>query len=53
MKLVGDMSDLEASDWQDYRSTIIVPNREPNRSFGAYAVAARRRKVMCPAAAEK
>jgi hypothetical protein len=52
MELVSDMRELHADDWADYRSTIVVPNEDPDRPFGAYAVAARTRKRgMCPVAA--
>jgi hypothetical protein len=52
MELVGDMGELQVDDWADYRSTIVVPNEDPDRPFGAYAVAARKgRRSICPATA--
>lgn len=52
MKFVSDMHELQDQDWADYRSTIVVPNKNPDRPFGAYAIAARkRRQTTCPAAA--
>lgn len=52
MELVSDMRELQADDWADYRSTIVVPNEDPDRPFGAYAVAARKRnRGTCPVAA--
>jgi hypothetical protein len=40
---VADLSGLAESDWTDYRDTIAVPNSNPARPFGGYAVAARKR----------
>jgi len=52
MEFLGDMRELHDTDWADYRSTIVVPNEDPNRAFGGYAVAARkRRQTTCPATA--
>jgi hypothetical protein len=51
MKCMGDMHQLQDSDWADYHSTIVVPNENPDRAFGAYAVTARkRRQTTCPVA---
>jgi hypothetical protein len=36
------MDGLMDRDWSDYRTTIVVPNEDPGRSFGSYAVKARK-----------
>jgi hypothetical protein len=52
MSLVPSADGLSAEDWDDYRTTIAVPNLNPDRPFGAYATGARkRRKTSCPFAA--
>jgi hypothetical protein len=52
MQFVSNMDGLQESDWADYRSTIVVPNDDPDRVLGTYALSARkRRRSMCPAAA--
>ncbi len=52
MNVVNDMHGLQDSDWDDYRSTIVVPNEDQDRKFGTYAVAVRKqRPAVCPAAA--
>ena len=49
MKFMGDMRQLQNDDWTDYHATIVVPNEDPDRAFGAYAVTARkRRQTACP-----
>jgi hypothetical protein len=41
--------DFTDADWDEYKRTIVEPNSDPDRPYGAYAVAARRRrKTMCP-----
>jgi hypothetical protein len=46
-----NMAEFTASDWADYQTTIAAPNEDPDRDFGAYAVAARRRaRNRCPVA---
>ena len=46
---VADLTGLIESDWADYENTIVVPNNDPARSFGAYAVSARKRSIVgCP-----
>jgi hypothetical protein len=37
------LAEMAASDWADYETTIAVPNERPNRAYGGYAVAARKR----------
>ena len=49
LALVDGMAAMSAADWADYETTIVTPNRDPDRRFGAYAVAARRRAAR-PAA---
>jgi hypothetical protein len=45
----GDMDGLAAQDWADYHKSIVVPNADPDRPFGGYAVASRKRgKGVCP-----
>jgi len=52
MEFRGDICDLEDKDWADYRSTIVVPNQQPNRALGNYAVATRKlRQAKCPVSA--
>jgi Family of unknown function (DUF6065) len=43
-ELVPDMDGLDDADWLGYHRTIVVPNEDPNRPFGAYATKARRRR---------
>jgi len=48
-----DLSALTEADWDDYRSTIVEPNRAPDRPHGRYAASARKRHggrtAGCPA----
>jgi hypothetical protein len=50
MSVVPLMQDFSQQDWADYHTTIAVPNRDPDRPFGAYAAAARKGKRAggCP-----
>jgi|HubBroStandDraft_1064217.scaffolds.fasta_scaffold34857_3 hypothetical protein len=53
-ELVPGMEGLEEADWHGYHQTIVIPNEDPNRPFGAYATKARRRRKAtdgetCPA----
>jgi hypothetical protein len=41
--ITADMTGLAERDWADYLATIAIPNDDPERSFGGYAVAARKR----------
>jgi len=36
--------ELTPADWEAYRTTIVEPNTRPNRSFGAYATDARKKR---------
>ncbi len=52
MTLVPDLDAMQQADWEDYRTSIVEPNDDPDRPYGVYAVAARkRRKAACPYAA--
>jgi hypothetical protein len=47
--IVPDMASMSDADWNAYQTTIVTPNEDPDRAFGAYAVAARkRRQGACP-----
>ena len=47
--IVPDMVAMSANDWDDYHESIVTPNEDPDRDFGAYAIAARRRRHgVCP-----
>ncbi len=47
--MTAEMGGFAANDWTDYEATIAGPNANPDRAFGAYAVAARKRaKSRCP-----
>jgi hypothetical protein len=43
------MDGFAAQDWADYHKSIALPNADPDRPFGAYAVASRKRgQGVCP-----
>jgi hypothetical protein len=45
----AEIASFTAADWADYKATIADPNEIPDRSFGSYAVAARKRsRAGCP-----
>jgi hypothetical protein len=47
--IVPDMLSMKDDDWDAYHSTIAGPSEDPDRPFGAYSVAARkRRQGICP-----
>lgn len=51
MSLTGELAGLPEEVWAGYQASIAAPNEDPDRPFGAYAVAARkRRKGGCPVA---
>jgi hypothetical protein len=51
VSVLTDMRELQDTDWADYRSTIVTPNEDQDRAFGAYAVATRKqRQTVCPSA---
>jgi hypothetical protein len=41
-------SELTAEHWEAYHHSIVEPNSRPNRSFGAYATTARKKRHQCP-----
>src|ERR1700712_3169927 len=43
-EVVPGMADMKAADWAAYHATIAGPAEDPDRRFGAYATAARRRR---------
>ena len=48
-RFTGDMDGFVAQDWADYHKTIVAPNADPDRPFGSYAVASRKRgEGACP-----
>ena len=50
INVTPDIASLTLADWDAYRTTIAEPNSRPNRAFGAYATAVRkRRNDICPA----
>ena len=48
-ELVPGMDGLSTEDWRAYQETIVIPNEDPDRPFGAYAKKARRRGKTDPA----
>lgn len=47
--IIPDMEGMTASDWEAYHATIAGPSLDRERPFGAYAVAARKRRLgACP-----
>jgi hypothetical protein len=48
--LVENLEAWSPADWEDYRTTIVEPNRDPAAQVGRYATEARRRR-RCPVAA--
>ena len=51
--LVPGLDGMTGADWDAYYQTIVVPNQDPDRPFGAYAKTARRRRKagsvgVCP-----
>jgi hypothetical protein len=43
-RLVPGMDSLGEADWNGYYQTIVIPNEDPDRPFGAYAKQARKRR---------
>ena len=41
------LAEFGSAEWEGYRRTIALPNRDPERALGGYAVAARKRR-RCP-----
>jgi hypothetical protein len=47
--IVPNMAAMSDGDWGAYQETIVTPSQDADRDFGAYAVAARRRRhAACP-----
>nr|WP_294521712.1 DUF6065 family protein [uncultured Rhodopila sp.] len=46
------LSSLSDDDWDGYYATIVEPNLRPNRPFGGYATAVRKRRHECQRALE-
>jgi hypothetical protein len=47
--ILPSLDDMTNDDWNDYQATIVTPTQDRERPFGAYAVAARkRRQGTCP-----
>ena len=46
--LIPDMAAFDPADWADYQTSIAGPSADPERPFGAYAVAVRKRRKACP-----
>ncbi len=47
--VVPNMGEMTGDDWAAYEASIAIPTQDPDRPFGAYAVAARkRRQGVCP-----
>lgn len=50
--IVATMADMSDIDWKAYEQTTVAPNDDQERPFGAYAIAARKRRSGgCPHAA--
>jgi Family of unknown function (DUF6065) len=47
MSVAPQIDDLAAEDWEAYRTTIVVPNQDHDRPFGAYATKTRKQR-RCP-----
>jgi hypothetical protein len=51
MTLAPDLAALKPADWEAYRTSVVAPNDDPDRPYGSYAIAARkRRRSACPSA---
>jgi hypothetical protein len=49
MEVLPDLRAFAPADWEDYRRAIVVPNDDPDRSPGQFAVASRKRRAAeCP-----
>jgi hypothetical protein len=46
----AEMVAFSANDWADYQATIAIPQSDPDRAFGGYAVAARKHQKRLPVA---
>ncbi|MBV9538141.1 MAG: hypothetical protein JOY70_04315 [Acidisphaera sp.] len=49
MEVIGSPADFAEADWNDYASSVVAPNDDPDRRPGSYAVEARKRRAgKCP-----
>jgi len=48
MAVTPGPADLTVAQWDAYHHSIVEPNSRPNRSFGAYATTARKKRHQCP-----
>ena len=47
--VIPELAKMQHQDWQDYQNNIVAGKQDPDRAFGSYAVAVRkRRKSQCP-----
>jgi hypothetical protein len=44
MAVTPGPSGLTSKHWEAYQTSIVEPNKRPNRSFGAYATVARKNR---------
>jgi hypothetical protein len=49
-EFVADLDGFGPADWADYQTSVAGPSANPDRPFGAYAAAARKRRRGCPMA---
>ncbi len=47
-EFVAGLDEFGAAEWADYQASVAGPSADPDRPFGAYAVAARKRRKGCP-----
>jgi hypothetical protein len=47
MDVTPGPSELTDEHWDAYHASIVEPNSRPNRSFGAYATTARKKRHQC------
>jgi hypothetical protein len=52
MAVTPEPAMLTAQDWNAYYNSIVEPNQRPDRPFGSYAAAARKKRHQCRRAAE-
>lgn len=50
IEIVPGLDGMQAREWDDYHTTIVLPNQDTDRDFGAYSVDVRKRaRGRCPA----
>ena len=47
MDVTSGPADLTADHWDAYHASIVEPNSRPDRAFGAYATATRKKRHQC------